>query len=208
VNIKPIVIDKLEIGDVKINNHPSILIDESDLKFKLLGIFTLIKIDGIIGWNAIRNMNLSIDYKKKEIIISKPVKREISDRNFFWLDYPIVSLNSEKGVSLLFKLDTGSDISSISENIFPKINPQNVQIENKTIGSAGGNENIESKVIPELTIILGKNSLNFKNISTHKSNNNSFLKTDGVLGSDILKGAVITIDYMNGRFDYKYINAL
>lgn len=133
------------------------------------------------------------------------MKNEISDRNFFWLDNPVVSLHSDKGIPLLFRLDTGANVSGVSENIFSKINAQNLESESKTIGSAGGFESVEKKVIPDLTIVLGNNALNYKNITSHKTKNNSFLNTDGVLGSDILKDAVITIDYLNGRFDYKYV---
>ncbi len=54
VKIQPAAIEELKLGDISINNHPAITIDQKDLQFTLLGIFTVMKIEGIIGWNAIK----------------------------------------------------------------------------------------------------------------------------------------------------------
>lgn len=207
VVIKPAIINSLELGDVKIFNHPAIIIDERDLKFKLFGLFTVFKIDGIIGWNAIKNMLVSINYVNNELTISMPSKQDVENKNFFWLEEPYVSLLTESGEPLLFKLDSGGHASSITNNILKKINAQNVQVKDKTISSAGGSETFTAKVISELTLLLGKYSLNFVNISTNSSVKNTFISADGILGSDIFKNSVVTIDYLNGRFDFKYIES-
>lgn len=87
VKIQPSVIEELTIGDLTINNHPVIIIDQKDLPFKWLGIFTMMKVEGIIGWNAIKNLFIEVDCKSKHITFQKPKRVEGVKRNFFcWVD--------------------------------------------------------------------------------------------------------------------------
>ncbi len=44
------------------------------MEFKLFGLLRLLKIDGIIGWQAIQNMKIEIDYKNKRTIIENQQK--------------------------------------------------------------------------------------------------------------------------------------
>ena len=205
VSILPAIIDSLSIGGLQICNHPAIIIDKSELEFKLLGLFTIVKIDGIIGWNAIKNMYLEIDYAHHEIIINKPLRKEDLKSNFFWLGYPIVELVSENGVLLYFGLDTGARTSSITENIFPKLESQSIETKKEMIGSAGGFEKLERKILPHLVLHLGEYSLQFNDIKTLPSKGVVFIKSNGVLGSDIAAESKITIDYINNFFGIEYV---
>jgi len=89
VDVKPAIIKDLRIGKLLIKNHPAVIINKKDLEFKLFGLFPIVKIDGIIGWNAIKNMNIEIDYAKKTATIRKPVKMTTVNRNFSGLVIPL-----------------------------------------------------------------------------------------------------------------------
>ncbi|MCD4665868.1 MAG: hypothetical protein K8R68_11415, partial [Bacteroidales bacterium] len=191
------------IGEILIKNHPVIIIDKKDLEFKLLGLFRILKIDGIIGWNAVQNMDLEIDYRNKVSVIKKPERIESHKRNFFWLGYPIVKLINKESIELLFGLDTGAKNTSIRNNIFKKISNNNVTVKNTTLGSAGGFEEIETKEISDFTLILNNYTVYFQNIKTHPVDGTTFVKLDGFLGSDIFKNGKIKIDYLNGIFEFK-----
>lgn len=203
VGIQPAVIKDLKLGDLAIQNHPVIIIEQKDLQFKLLGLFTVMKIEGIIGWNAIQNLFLEIDYQNKVTTIQKAVKYEVPNRNFFLLGgYPVVRLKSEDGILLNFGLDTGARESWITENLLKKINYKTANRNTKKVGSAGGWEKIESKVLPELNLFLSEYQLTFKKIGTRPARLDEFVVLDGVLGGDIFENGKIRINYRNGIFDF------
>ncbi|MCA9735414.1 MAG: aspartyl protease family protein [Deferribacteres bacterium] len=206
VNIRPAIIDSLHISSLCIDNHPAIIIDKSDLEFKLLGLITMVKIDGIIGWNAIRNMRLEIDFANHEVSISKPRQRNSLPSNLFWLGYPIVELISENGVPLYFGLDTGARKSAVTQNIFTKIKAQPGVAKKETVGSAGGFEELERKTLANMTLHLGKYQLQFRDIKTLPAKGAVFIKTDGVIGSDVFNGARLIIDYQNNYLGYEALN--
>jgi len=201
VDIQPAIIEDLRIGEISIKNHPVIIIDKKDLEFKLFGLFRIMKINGIIGWNAMQNMNIEIDYNNRITTIRKPIKMDKQNPNFFWLGYPIVTLMNQEGTKLNFGLDTGARKTSITDNILKKINVNNVRIKKKTIGSAGGIEKIESKIIPELTLILNGYSFHFNDIGTRLGRSAVFVKLDGILGSDVFRNGRVKIDYLNGMLE-------
>ena len=173
------------------------------MEYKLFGLIRLFKIDGFIGWNAIKNMDLEIDCKNKRTTITKPVKHDNEKRNLFWLDVPVVKLTSADGIPLNFLLDLGANKTSITENIFKKIRFKNVRTKKATIAGAGGFERIEKKVVSDFTLFLDDYELNFEEIGTRCRDQIEFIKVDGTLGSDIIKKGLIRIDYLNGRFDFE-----
>lgn len=203
VGILPAVIKDMKIGGLLIQNHPVIIIDQKDLQFKLLGLFTVMKIEGIIGWNAIQNLFVEIDYPNKITIIQEPEKFDVPNHNFFLLGgYPIVRLRSENGILLNFGLDTGARESWITDNLLKKINYKTANSNTKKVGSAGGWEKIESKILPELNLLLNEYQLTFRKIGTRPVSLDEFVELDGVLGGDVFENSKIRIDYQNGIFDF------
>ena len=205
IEFQTAIINELRLGALTIKNHPVLLLNEEDLRFKFLGLFTFIKIDGVLGWHAIQNMQLTIDYKNKRTIITKPQKRHTSNRNLFWLGYPIVRLRSEDGVALNFGFDTGSNRSSISENLLGKIAVGEIKRTNDKVGGAGGFEKYESHAIRNLRLIVNDYRLHFSKIKTAQRRHTTFIKQDGLLGSNVAKNGRVTFDYFNGRFEFELL---
>ena len=201
IDAQPAIIEDLGIGEISIKNHPVIIVDSKDLEFKLFGLFRIMKINGIVGWNAIQNMGIEFDYNNRVTTIREPVKMNNPSPNFIWLGYPIVILTNQDGTKLNFGLDTGARKTSITDNILKKISVNDVYIKKITIGSAGGFEKIESEIIPELTLILNGYSLHFNDIGTRPGKRAVFVKLDGVLGSDVFKNGRVKIDYLNGMLE-------
>lgn len=203
VDIEPVNIDNITIDGFAIKNHKAFIIDKNNLKLKFLGI-TFMKIDGIIGWNAIQNMNLVIDYKQKKLTIRKPVKQARIDRNFYWFNYPVVKTMTNQGVATYFGLDTGANSTHLSENIFRKDSSLTDTFEKtNTVGGAGGTERKLLKYVKNCTVILGDYSFNFKKISVNKANYTTFFSLDGVIGSDIFKSGSVNLDITNGRMVFE-----
>ncbi len=201
VKFNPTLIDSLLLGNVVIRNHPAMIIDKKDLHIKMLGIFTVLKIEGIIGWNAIRNFNLEIDFKKLMLTIRKPEQSHQHKKNLFWLGYPLVITSDQNGTPLIFGVDTGAKRSSITHQLLKKINKDSLSDQKILIGSAGGTEKIASKTLPALDIRINDRLLHFTKIGTSVAKSGVFFKRDGTLGNDVAQGRILRIDYMNGRYE-------
>ena len=202
VEIRPTIIDEMKIGDIVIKNHPAMIMNKSDLEFKLFGLIRILKIDGIIGWNAIRQMDLTLDYKGGKAIIASPVLSENEERNLLWLGYPILKPKNLSGTPLLFGFDNGANETCISPNIFSKIDTSGSTIETIAVGGAGGNlQKFKAATIPQVSFVLAQNRLTFKNINAIDKTDEVFFQFDGIIGSDIAQNGSIRLDFTNGRFD-------
>ncbi len=199
VAIRGAVIDQLRLGSLVIRNHPAAVIESSALRIRLMGLVTVFKIDGILGWNALRQMTVRIRYRDKTLHVSAPHKEPIgAERNLFGIAEPLVSLTDDRGQRLIFKLDTGATFSSLDERILTKIDRTGARRKKIAAFSAGGAERYDAAVIPALTLRVSGYSLEFKNLKTHPSPKQS--TRDGRLGGDIARDGSMTIDALNGRF--------
>lgn len=199
VGIQPAEIKEMRIGGVEVHNHPAVIIDSENLEFKMLGI-TFMKIDGIIGWNLIQNLDITIDYSKKRISIRKPQHRPSPSPALFWLDYPIVAASSG-GVPLHFFLDTGASGTGIYENAFRKLTFENIRASTNIVGGAGGMERFETKKVEKLELVINGENILLKNVTSYPERDAGFLKLDGILGADAFKGRRVHIDVKNGKFE-------
>lgn len=71
VDTRPIIIPELRLGDLIIRNHPAFHLAQENLEAKLLFI-SILRIDGIIGWNALARMRCEFDLSAGELTISRP----------------------------------------------------------------------------------------------------------------------------------------
>ena len=205
IGIDAALINSLQIGGVTIKNHPSIIVDSKHLKFKLFGIFTYFNIEGIIGWNALQNLGMTLDYTKNQIEFydGKANPKNHSGNNMFWLGYPVIKLNSENGDNLLFGLDTGGKTSCLQDKIIDRFGLDFTE-EEIELGSAGGFATIPSKKIDSLKVFLSPvKSILFKNINTHPLEAATLIKLDGTIGSDLFKDSIVEIDFQNNYFDVR-----
>ena len=61
-------------------------------------MITAFKVDGLLGWNAIRQMRMRINYHDKTTTISDPRKQPAAAaRNLFALAEPLVGVTDERG---------------------------------------------------------------------------------------------------------------
>ena len=203
VRFKGAIVPEMKIGNLIIHDLPVVIVNRFDLRIRQASRVKL-KIDGIIGWDLIRYLDLVIDRKNRLIIIRKPeidTQFLATDRNLFWLGYPIISLSSREGLPLHFGLDTGSTSTKLTDNIHHKIDLKS----NKRIlkvGSAGGFNEISVRVFPDFSLILCGKMIHYPNIYSHPLHFAAFVRMDGVFGNDLLEKGRVRIDFLNGRFEF------
>lgn len=203
VGFQPASIKQIGLGKLTIRNHPALIIDAKNLRFKLFGLFTLLRIDGIIGWNAIQHLDLTLDYRNKTLRVAKPTVSTLVNRNLIWFNYPILRVNDAAGVAMLFGIDTGANRSSITRSILTKLPDAIYREEERSLGSAGGMEKIRSVRMDELNLHASGYRFRFSQIHSNPVGGTLFVKTDGTLGSDAFQKGRVRIDFTNGLFRYE-----
>ena len=195
-------VDHLSLANYTTENYPCFVTDAGNLKFKFW-FLTFMSFEGIIGWDIIKNLDVEIDFVKEKMIVRKPIKRNITERNMFWLNNPIVKLKSTSGIDLLFFLDLGAEESSFFDFMLMKLNPDNLKEDSRTYYGIGGSLKRDVKVIPRIRLILSDFALDYQNLYLGFDNEGHFIKLDGVLGNDIGKKGKLRIDALNGILEYK-----
>ena len=119
VQANPALISELEIGQLVVRNAPTMVVDESMMQMrepKPVERSSHVKIDGIIGFDIIRQMDLEVDYGENILRLRDPSRsRPDGDRNMFWVGLPVIRLMSTDGVPLHFGLDTGAQLTFVTE---------------------------------------------------------------------------------------------
>lgn len=203
IEVKPARIRSLRVGNVKIENHPAAIVAKEDLEFKLFGLITLLKVDGIIGWPLLQQVDFELDYAGETMTIRRPRKREVAKRNLTWFDIPILEVSSERG-PLFFRLDTGANTTSLSNHALTKIDTTGLTREKKEEGGAGGRQTFLASKIPSSNFVLGQYRFSFKDITTGIEDENTFFRIDGTIGSDIFTKGSVRIDFTNGRLEVAF----
>ena len=201
---RPSAIRRLELGGVSIQSATSMIVSSALMVIRSADIHESsppVKIDGIIGFDIISQLNVQVDYEKGIVRLSRPVKSAAPlQRNFFWIGTPIVRLVSQSGVPLHFGLDTGSQETFAMDRLIDKVRVRTFLGDRKRIGGFAGLKEFRGRFIPDMRLSLRGTNLIFQKLLVFTPALSSFVALDGVLGSDAAKTGVMRIDAVNGVF--------
>lgn len=198
VEFKPASVDRLAIGKIQIRNHPVMIIDAKALKMRVFGI-TFSKIDGILGWNAIRRFRMVVDYPNRTLSISRSNGTNAGKRNFFHLGSPIVQARAIDGTPVFLGVDSGAKYSHFHTNIIEKLKIKGSQVTRTWTWGVGGFGTLAAVTVPETTLVLGDFSLTFRQHKATEKGIGVFARMDGVLGNN-LNARRLILDYPAGQF--------
>jgi predicted aspartyl protease len=204
VPARPAAIRRLDIGGLSIRSATSMIVASSLMEIRGgdPNQSADARIDGIVGFDIISQLNLQIDYMKGTVRISRPaaIPSSSAQRNFFWVGTPVVRVVSQNGMPLHFGLDTGAQETFAMDRLLGKGKVQTFLGERKRVGGFAGLKEFRGQFIPSMRLALrGKNIL-FQRVLVFTPAISSFVALDGVLGSDAGKTGVIMIDAKNGVF--------
>jgi hypothetical protein len=199
------VIPSLRLGGVTVANARAMIVTGSVLQLK--GPVDEVPpeaIDGVIGFDLIRQLDLTIDDNLGRVIIRKPSLRPPTvkrPRNLSWYGVPIVTLLSEKGVAVHLALDTGADETFGTPGMARKSGASWQRAERRIVKGFGGSVSEPGVVIPSVRLFLGDVPLVFRRIFLYEAHYPTIFTLDGTLGADAGRGGVVRIDMTNGRLD-------
>jgi predicted aspartyl protease len=204
VKAHPALLPQLQLGSVLIRNAPTMIVDESLMQMrepKTIETGSKVKIDGIIGFDIIRRLDLEVDYGDNSLRVRNPAtSRRESDRNMFWVGLPVVRLTSGDGVPLHFGLDTGAQQTFVTETLLDKLQLEAVRIESRRVGGLGGEISLRAPVLPDVRLFVRNFPILFKSAVVRAPVYQVLASLDGVLGGDIWNSGVVRIDMTNGIF--------
>jgi hypothetical protein len=204
VKAHPALLPQLQIGTLVVRNAPTMIVDESLMQMREprpVELSPKVKIDGIIGFDIIRQLDLEVDYGETSLRIRNPAtSRRESDRNMFWVGLPVVRLMSSDGVPLHFGLDTGAQQTFVTETMLDKLQLQAARVESRRVGGLGGEISLRAPVLPDVRLFVRGFPILFRSAVVRAPVYQVLASLDGVLGGDVWNSGVVRIDMTNGIF--------
>jgi hypothetical protein len=204
VSANPSLIPEMQIGQVTVRNAPTMIVDEAMMQMrepKPLDANPQVKIDGIIGFDIIRQLDLEVDYGEGELHVRNPAtSRRDSDRNMFWVGLPVVRISSGDGTQLQFGLDTGAQLTFVTETLLDKLQLQAARVESRRVGGLGGEISLRAPVLPDLSVLVRGFPVIFRGAVVRAPVYQVLASLDGVLGGDVWNAGLVRIDMTNGIF--------
>jgi len=200
--VKAAFVRRIEIGPLLLENTPAIVVDVSHMALKSTperGQAPGMHIDGIIGWDTIRQLDISLDYSNGLISIRRPLRTRYSPHNLTWMGKPFVEVRTKRGETLHFTLDTGAEGSFLNALALDKTGAATTTSDGQVYGIAGTGRRA-NKVIRTLSLDLGGRSVRLDGVLVYGPAYSGMINCDGILGSDIARYGTIRIDATNGVF--------
>lgn len=162
-------------------------------------------IDGLLGWDVLRQFTLIIDYPNRQLSLQKPIPDSTLARNLLGGSEPMLLVRGPSNNQLNFFLDTGSNEKL---RLYPtgltKIGPH--QLGRKlSIGTHVGrwiHIGLE-KQVRQLTLSIDGRQRQFRRSILYKSDKiiGQFL-SDGLIGGGSFRHGRLTLDAPNHHFNY------
>ena len=201
----PALISRIELGRVRIDNATAMIVDAAMMQVRdSLGTSDSgkLRIDGIVGWDTIRELDLTINFAEGTLTVRKPVRRSTTarTRTLFWAGVPIVRLQSGLGRTVHFALDTGAQETFATQWLLEKAFVPVVTVQRKRIGGMGEGLSVAAQQIPQVAFDLPGQTLVLKRMLVFAPAFWTFVHIDGVLGSDVARAGIMRIDHTNHLF--------
>lgn len=202
----PAVVQELRLGPLAALGHAAAIVPARELTIVERlegGLAERIKIDGVIGMDLLRRLNVIIDFPTGVAILSRPRTDYDSRarRNLFWLGYPVVRAEGPRGTALYFGLDTGADSTFVTRNLLRKLPSRLLARQTRYLSGFGGDTTVRTPVLSGLTLRAAGRSFNLRDVTVHDNRRLMLFELDGILAADLGAGHRVRIDMTNGIFE-------
>jgi hypothetical protein len=196
------IIDSLVMGNVRFAHLPCLVLDDRHLEFRVAGI-KVIDIDGIIGWNVLQELAVTVNHQAKQITFGSSAGRVTENCTLSWMGVPLVICRDTMGTPHLFTFDTGAAGSAAYPSFAGAYDTTGTYYEMIRLGSAGGVKEMQALVYPRVVLETGGQRLELQRLPSSPELHAGFLAPRGVLGSDQLNAYILHYDLRGGRFELR-----
>jgi hypothetical protein len=200
--VKASFVRRIEIGPLLLENTPAVIVEASHMVLKPSADRPQsggMRIDGIIGWDTIRQLDLILDYTNGLVQLRRPVREGYSPRNLTWMGKPFVEVRTKRGETLHMTLDTGAQGSFLNAIALDKTGATSTTSQGTVFGIAGTGRRAD-KVIRSLQLEVGGSSVRLEGVMVYGPTYSGLINCDGIIGSDLARYGTIRIDATNGVF--------
>jgi len=207
---RAVYIDSLSVGRFVAHGVTAALVSGSMLRLDYRmedGQNIPVHIDGVLGSDLLRHMDLVIDADAGTVSISRPRRDPHAVRNLFWIGFPVVRLVSHDGRPLLFGLDTGAESTFVTKDLLHKLPRTRVAARRGRMNGLGDHSERTEWVAREIAMSDGEYAINLHSAPIAPDRHWTFVTFDGIIGSDIALGTRLHLDFQNGVFDIRPTDA-
>ena len=201
--VRPAVLTTLELGPIFLTNSPAIVMDAGLMQIKATRDDSggSLEVDGIIGWDIIRQLDVTMNYRDRTITLQRPRRMRVraSSQNLTWVGTPLVTVRAKAGRDMHFTLDTGAQASFVDGGVLKITGTSSSYSSTRAygIGQQSGNT---ARVVKGLNLEINGRSLPTKELIVYDQPASGPVTCDGILGSDLAQFGTIRIDASNGLF--------
>lgn len=178
----------VDLGGIRIQGHPVAVLD--------LGMLEYPTLDGILGWNAIRELRITLDNDRRVLLLEQPRRRATSSSEFIWVAKPFVRAQAGNGLPLALYLDTGTSRSVIAPALAAAAGFRDGRDEAILLTGPGGTRRVQATMYAGALLHVGGARVRFRELMARPL----LEPIDGVLGSDALTRGRVVIDFQAGEF--------
>lgn len=203
---RAVIIDSLAIGSVVARGLGAALVNGGTLRLDhriVNGLRESVLIDGVIGTDFIRHLDVVVDAGASTITLKRPRRNPRAVRNLYWVGYPVVRLVTKDGHSALFGLDTGAEATYVTTTLLRKQPRTSVAMRRGALGGLGAREDVTKWVVRDISLSDGDYAVTLRNAPVTAERHWTFVTFDGVLGSDVALASRMHLDFLNGVFDIR-----
>ena len=171
-------------------------------------IFNNLDIEGIIGWDIIKDFDNIIDFKNQKIILNKinsyDYIKKSPVKNFFFMSYPIIWAYLPNGEPIVLILDLGSNETYLCDYYLNMIRKKKEELDTRTYQYATNNgvSKVEYSYVPKLDLLIYDNLVELEaKIRVSKNKTIPFL-IEGALGTNIFRNSKIHFNIASGIFEF------
>jgi Aspartyl protease len=195
------IIDRLELGEMVIENVPVAIMNPSKMSF-LSNQREKFNIDFLIGAHLLKEFRVELDYAHGMISLTHRTaltSQPSAQQNLFFVgSRPMVHATVNNKGNYLLILDTGSEITFLNESELQKTNLRALpKMYGATLQGLGGSYKRGSK-IEGVQIGVDRWAGSFRHLPLYRSDKTSAF---GILGANFLKKFVVVIDFGTMRVD-------
>jgi hypothetical protein len=195
----------MELGGIVLANVPAIEMDASLMRIKSSAQGVRgpeLRVDGIIGWDVIRQFDIVMDYIGGTITLRRPVHLTTNGttfQNLIWMGKPLVQVTMKSGGTFRFSLDTGAQASVLNASILDELGI-GTRTSGGRLSGVGSSGRPTNRVVPSLTMEIAGRLLRLESVIVYGPVYSGLVQSSGILGSDLGRFGKIRIDATNGLF--------
>jgi Aspartyl protease len=193
----------VDLGGIGIQGHPVAVLDLGMLEFptgRMLefptGPTSSVKVDGVLGWNAIRELRITLDNDRRVLLLEQPRRRATSSSEFVWVAKPFVRARAGNGLPLALYLDTAAERSLIAPALAAAAGFRYGRDEAILLTGPSGTRQVQATMYAGALLHVGGARVRFRELLARPL----LEPIDGVLGSDALTRGRVVIDFQAGEF--------